>query len=73
MFFPSQLKGIDGNLGISVGRKKVVDPFLTVLLIRLGFSANADSDFYLNENPAPDPGSQTYPGPDPGQTLKSQS
>jgi hypothetical protein len=38
--------------------------------IRIGFSENPDSTFYLN--PDPDPGSHTNANPDPGQTLPSQ-
>ncbi len=50
---------------------------ITVLLkqkfvsIRIGFSADPDPGFYLNEDP--DPGSKTSANPDldPGQTIKS--
>jgi hypothetical protein len=47
--------------------------FISVLCIRIGFSADLDQDtafFYLNADP--DPGSPTSVNPDPGQALYSQ-
>ncbi len=45
---------------------------LSVLRIRIGFSAVPDPYFYLSAYPDPDPGSQTDADPDPVKTLLSQ-
>jgi len=37
-----------------------------------GFSCSLDPAFYLSADTDPDPGSQTNPDTDPGQTYKSK-
>ncbi len=59
------------SLYLFVSIKNLLIMFLSLLWIRSGFNADADSDLVLFLNAEPDSGSQISADPDLGQTLKS--